>query len=1315
MASTTARRLGRILRTGLLGLIILLVLFIAVLAWLTQTRSGSGFLVQRASALLPQTISLGQFDGVLARRFELQNVRVAQEGFDLDIERLHLHWEPVELLWSDLLTVHALQASGVTCLIKPAAEAEAPSSESPPVQIPRNIELPIDIELTELIISRISCRTAPEAEPIAVAQISVREASLLGSDASLRALSIDSDWLRLQLQGQAQLQQDYPINLTGTSYFAPQGFAPLDSTVRIDGDLQRLSADLHINPPYNLQLIAAASRLKDGLQGMSLAADLKLEQTRLDLIQPESDTLSGPVEVNLDAQLSGPVRELQISAGLSGTDEAQRRFDAELISTVTPDQAQLRMLQITQPGRSGTLQGAGVVRYGDGLSGDLKFNWSGMQWPLTGEPQLTSDTGNLAWSGDLSQYTFSTSLALEQQALPPMQIELQGTGSSHNVDAHLRADAQDATLRGEVRADWSNAPQLQAQLNSRQFNPAQFAADWPGRLDIDLELDSRFEQDAITVNVNALNVSGTLREFPVALQGDARYEQRADAHMAQLRDVSLSYGGNRLDVDGMLDTGGQRNNLTWTLSAEHLARLLPQLAGRIEGEGALTGGWPALRSIASLNGRNLGYAGDSLQSLALESDIDLSGQQQSNLDLQLQGGQLSGINLDQLTLTGSGNQQQHSINLMLNSDESSAQLGLDGTLRNAWQDDLTWSFSLNEGLIHYAPLAPWRLGDPASGTLTGPGPEHGPDMGLQLNRHCWGAQSAQLCIAAEQAGDQMQADVQLQALPFAYFAALLPDQYNTQGTLNGHVSMIDQGDGLQAGLDLTSSPGRLTVELAASDPADTEPAQNLELRLEPMTLTARLDEAGVSSQFDLATDKGSLTAEFSTAPIPRSASGAMQMTDLPIHLRTAVDIPSLAFTADLIPAVREAAGRIAGSLQVSGTTSDPLVSGSMALADGRLHIPDQGLRYTDLGVSLRGEGAEGVALNASAASNGDGALQISGTLGMQNGLPAADLNLSGERFQLLNTHEARIRVSPDMRVEAADNRINVTGQVEIPFAQITPDPQPPSAIQASPDQVLLSPEQSQGAADRVEQQLHADLRIILSDEVSFEGFGLKARLEGNVLAQQRPDTPVTASGELRLLDGEYRAYGQGLVIESGGIYFAGGPITRPALDVRAVRRPVEGILVGAHVQGTLEQPEFELFSEPGMTQQEQLSYLVLGRSLNETSGGESSALSQAALALGVKGGDALAKKIGSSLGVDEIGVRAGSGEAGAASDPNDAALVVGKYLSPKLYISYGIGIFEPSSILRLQYEISRHWKLITESGDAGTAADVIYTIEVGDR
>jgi translocation and assembly module TamB len=60
----------------------------------------------------------------------------------------------------------------------------------------------------------------------------------------------------------------------------------------------------------------------------------------------------------------------------------------------------------------------------------------------------------------------------------------------------------------------------------------------------------------------------------------------------------------------------------------------------------------------------------------------------------------------------------------------------------------------------------------------------------------------------------------------------------------------------------------------------------------------------------------------------------------------------------------------------------------------------------------------------------------------------------------------------------------------------------------------------------------------------------------------------------------------------------------------------------------------------------------------------------------------------------------------------EAALVAGKYLSPRLYVSYGVGLFEPINTFRLRYMLSSRWTLQAETGKAA-GADALYRIERG--
>jgi translocation and assembly module TamB len=58
----------------------------------------------------------------------------------------------------------------------------------------------------------------------------------------------------------------------------------------------------------------------------------------------------------------------------------------------------------------------------------------------------------------------------------------------------------------------------------------------------------------------------------------------------------------------------------------------------------------------------------------------------------------------------------------------------------------------------------------------------------------------------------------------------------------------------------------------------------------------------------------------------------------------------------------------------------------------------------------------------------------------------------------------------------------------------------------------------------------------------------------------------------------------------------------------------------------------------------------------------------------------------------------------------DSALTVGKYLTPELYISYGVGLFDSSTIFKIRYLLSKRWTLETQTGTY-SGVDVRYGLE----
>ena len=80
----------------------------------------------------------------------------------------------------------------------------------------------------------------------------------------------------------------------------------------------------------------------------------------------------------------------------------------------------------------------------------------------------------------------------------------------------------------------------------------------------------------------------------------------------------------------------------------------------------------------------------------------------------------------------------------------------------------------------------------------------------------------------------------------------------------------------------------------------------------------------------------------------------------------------------------------------------------------------------------------------------------------------------------------------------------------------------------------------------------------------------------------------------------------------------------------------------------------------------------------------------------------LASQLGNRLGIEDISVES--------TLNNETSLVLGKYLSPRLYVSYGLSLTESVYTIKMRYTIDDHWTIKTEAGQE-YAGDLDFTIE----
>ncbi|HYH45758.1 MAG TPA: translocation/assembly module TamB domain-containing protein, partial [Thermoanaerobaculia bacterium] len=774
--------------------------------------------------------------------------------------------------------------------------------------------------------------------------------------------------------------------------------------------------------------------------------------------------------------------------------------------------------------------------------------------------------------------------------------------------------------------------------------------------------------------VRVSNLTGALRGQPLRAAADlelagSRY------HLSRL-DATL--GPARLSAAGWL---GDRWDLGFTAAVPNLAPLVPQGAGSVAAEGRITGTTEALRLAATAKGENLLLGTRSAAGVDARIEAGLDPASPLALDVTARDVKDGERRIDTLTLRGRGTRADHTVNAAARNEEGSLELALAGGL----QADNAWQGAIRQLDLRSKPIGDW--------SLTGPAQLAASAEAVRLADFCWQrAQGGRLCAGGgwAQAGP-WNVDATVSSVPLNVLEPVLPPDLVITGALEGTVVARGSGTALAgAQIDLRPGPGEIRFP--------GQEGRTVTFRYEQgvLRVQAGAGGTGTASARLVLVDAGTLTAE---ARLPRFAAGA-DLSTQPLDGKVEVRMTDLGFLAGFVPDVRNPQGRLTAAYTISGTVARPRLAGEAQLADGRADLPEFGLELRDLRLAAVGDGSGSLAIDGSARS-GPGTLTIKGRAGL---VPSAEtpvqLAIAGRRVQAMDTEEIDLLVSPDLQVAYAGDLVRVTGEVTIPEADVNiEDRRKKGPVQASEDVVFVGQE----PAPARDLAVAARVRLVLGKDIEVNVLGLKAKPTGSLLVSDEPKRGTRATGELEISGGTFKAYGQDLAIERGRLVFA-GPLDNPAVDLRASRKAEDGTVAGINAKGTLREPEVTLWSEPAMPDAEALAYLLLGRPLNQAQPEEGDRLANAATSLGLKGGNMIAKRLAARWGLEEARFESKDGSL------DQASLLLGKYLSPRLYVGYGIGLFEAVNTFRIRYLIDDSWTLQAESGE-GTSADVLYTVE----
>ena len=242
--------------------------------------------------------------------------------------------------------------------------------------------------------------------------------------------------------------------------------------------------------------------------------------------------------------------------------------------------------------------------------------------------------------------------------------------------------------------------------------------------------------------------------------------------------------------------------------------------------------------------------------------------------------------------------------------------------------------------------------------------------------------------------------------------------------------------------------------------------------------------------------------------------------------------------------------------------------------------------------------------------------------------------MTSERLRLDVSPDISVDVAPDLRVRARGETLAVTGRVAVPRARIAVNSLPEGAEGTSSDEVVIDRDEAEEKSD-LASRVSADIALHFGEHVRINVFELKAGLKGDLHARQNQGI-FSLDGRVSLDEGTFHAYGQDLRITKGLLIFA-GPADNPTLEIEAVRN--SETTEDVQVTGTASAPKVELFSDPEMSDENKLSYLLTGHGLdNENDAAGSNAMTSALIGLGASQAGRVVGKIGEAAGIEGLTV-----------------------------------------------------------------------------
>lgn len=1241
---------------------VLIVTIVGVLLWVLNTQSGTRWAAARATAVLGDKLSIEALDGTIAGPLHLRNLRYRDPGAGIDVGVRELALDLVlNDLWGQLVHVKSLDVRGIDVLTHEPTEPPPPEEPKKPF----SLDPPINVVVDSFVARDVKVRN-PEATVVEVTR-----ATFVGrwTDEALAVQTLDVQSPQGFVKFAGRVGQPKAYVGEGQGQFrwiaAQQTFA---GTLEANANESEATIGSKLTSPLSARLDARIAQAADHKW------QLQLEVPRFD---PREELMPDSSLQSLAASLrgEGTFEQGVVSGRVMINDEPLQLQSVRFARS----EERLNLQSLLRIGSTaGELKADADIQFSE-ESWTSKVNalWRDVIVPSAWVGQELHTRGELTFDGNPQLYNAEGKLAIG----PPKKvanIELKVRGTPELVELQQLDVLQQ---RGRLAANGkvNLKPQLAWSVDARgqNFDPGAFAVEWPGSLGFQLATQGKMTDQGPDASLKLTQLRGTLRGRKIS--GDA--DLTVTAPYLPAGTLALDSGQSKLRVDA---AKGENINATIAVDVASLNDWLPNAGGVLGANFRVQGKWPDISINGNARGSELHMDEMRANELALDADVNKPLDPEGSVKLRIAGVAAAGFTFDTVQANASGNSAAHRADLTTTGQPLAVSLAMQGS-----REEGGWSGSMQRLVIEVKNAAKLSLREPANIVVKA--------NAVDVSRACFVDRDIELCAQGNlQPDGSMHASYSLDNVPLALANSLSDEELPLQfsGLLEGKGDIRRDAEGNLFGTASLRSPSGRMDRTLATEEGEADPAERETLlSYDDFRLEANL--SGPDARVSMSTrlqQSGSLQAE--------GQARGLNQPDTQINGRLNASLPDLAPFAVFAPQLANVHGRMDAQANVSGTVQAPVISGQVSAAELAADVPAVGLHLKNGRLEVRPSSPTEFQLSGGIESGG-GALSFAGTASTSG---AVNMRVNGDRFLAADIPGAKVIITPDLDMVRNAERTTLTGKVTIPEADVNLQKLPrggDKAQAASPDVVVVDAGKTREEATEQAIPLFADITIALGEKVNLTGFGLQAQVGGQLDVRERPGTDTVGSGTVRV-SGKYKAYGQDLTIQEGELLYANTPLDNPRLRIEATRT-VEEVVAGLRIRGSAQAPELTVFSDPPMGQANALSYIVAGKPLDDIGSGEGEgdAVQAATRSLGAAAGGLLAKNVGRRLGADELSVKDDEMIGG-------AALTVGQYLSPRVYLSYGVGLFEPGEVVTLRYKINSDLSVQAQRGPEDTRAGIEY-------